>query len=249
MYRKIATILLFSIAFTISAFAEMINIGVPHIQNFKRKEYRGGTQNWAVAQDQRGFMYFANNEGLLRFDGVNWKIYKMPNLSIVRSVYIDKSGQIYVGAYNELGKMVIGKNGTTEFYSLKKYLPKDYLNFDDVWNITSFQNQIVYQSYNFAFLFKNDSTVSIIKAPSRFQNSYEVNGRLFFNDQEKGLMEYKDDNLVPMSGFEALKGEEIWSIIPFNRSNDLMICTLNKGTYVYNGQSLKEWQVPLNTLL
>lgn len=249
MYRKITTILLLSITLTISAFAEMINIGVPHIQNFRRKEYRGGTQNWAVAQDQRGFMYFANNEGLLRFDGVNWKIYKMPNLSIVRSVYIDKLGQIYVGAYNELGKMVIGKNGTTQFYSLKKYLPKDYLNFDDVWNITSFQNQIVYQSYNFAFLFKNDSTVSIIKAPSRFQNSYEVNGRLFFNDQEKGLMEYKDNNLVPMSEFEALKGEEIWSIIPFKRSNDLMICTLNKGTYVYNGLSLKEWQVPLNTLL
>lgn len=116
----------------------MINIGVPYIHNFQRKEYRGGTQNWAVAQDQRGFMYFANNEGLLRFDGTNWKLYRMPNLSIVRSVYIDKSGQIYVGAYNELGKMAIGKNGTTEFYSLKKYLPKDYINFDDVWNISSF---------------------------------------------------------------------------------------------------------------
>lgn len=227
----------------------MINIGVPYIHNFQRKEYRGGTQNWAVAQDQRGFMYFANNEGLLRFDGTVWKLYRMPNLSIVRSVYIDKSGQIYVGAYNELGKMVIGKNGTTQFYSLKKYLPNDYLNFDDVWNICSFQNQIVYQSYNFAFLFKNDSTVSIIKAPSRFQNSYEVNGRLFFNDQEKGLLEYRDNNLIPMSGFEKLKGEEVWSIIPFKRAKDLMVCTLNKGIFVYNGYELKEWAVPLNAQL
>lgn len=227
----------------------MINIGVPYIHNFQRKEYRGGTQNWAVAQDQRGFMYFANNEGLLRFDGTNWKLYRMPNLSIVRSVYIDKSGQIYVGAYNELGKMAIGKNGTTEFYSLKKYLPKDYINFDDVWNISSFQDQIVYQSYNFAFLFKNDSTVSIIKAPSRFQNSYEVNGRLFFNDQEKGLLEYRDNNLIQMSGFEKLKGEEIWSIIPFKRTKDLMVCTLNKGIFVYNGYELKEWAVPLNDQL
>lgn len=249
MHKKLIYIFLFVLSFTTDVLAEMINIGVPYIHNFPRREYKGGTQNWAIAQDERGFMYFGNNEGLLLFDGVSWQIHRMPNSSIVRSTYIAKNGQIYVGAYNELGKMEVGKGGKMEFRSLKKYLPSDFMNFDDVWNITSFQNQILFQSYNFTFLFKNDSTVSTIKAPSRFQNSYVVNGRLYFNDQEKGLMEFADNSLHELSGCEKIKGEEIWSVVPFNRGNDLMIFTLNKGIFIYNDRELKEWAVPVNSLL
>jgi ligand-binding sensor domain-containing protein/DNA-binding CsgD family transcriptional regulator len=229
--------------------AEMIGIGVPSIQNFTRREYRGGTQNWAIAQDQHGFMYFANNEGLLSFDGDYWKLHRMPNSSIVRSIHIDKTGQIYVGAYNEFGKMQINASGQMKFRSLKNYLPKDCLSFDDIWNINSFQNQIVFQSYNFAFLFSNDSTVSTIKAPSRFQNSYKINNRLYFNDLANGLMEYTNNNLVALSGCEKIRGEEIGAVLPFNQGNELMIFTLNKGIFIYNGRELKEWSVPVNNLL
>lgn len=249
MRKKLLYIFLFLLALSVDSIAEMINIGVPYIHNFPRREYRGGTQNWSVAQDNHGFMYFANNEGLLLFDGVSWQMHRMPNLSIVRSVFIDKNGKIYVGAYNELGEMGVGKNGKTEFKSLKKYLPKDYLNFDDVWNITSYENQIVYQSYNFAFLFRSDSIVSVIKAPSRFQNSYRVNDRLLFNDREKGLMEYTGNDLQVLTGCEKIKGEEIWAVLPFNRGSSLMIFSLNKGIFIYDGRELKEWNVPVNSLL
>jgi ligand-binding sensor domain-containing protein/DNA-binding CsgD family transcriptional regulator len=248
MHKRFISIFLFILLLTIEVSAEMINIGVPYIHNFPRREYKGGTQNWAIAQDQRGFMYFGNNEGLLVFDGVSWQKHRMPNSSIVRSICIAKNGQIYVGAYNELGKMEVGHNGKMEFRSLKKFLPAGYVNFDDVWNITVFQDQIVFQSYNFAFLFKNDSTVSIIKAPSRFQNSFEVNNRLYFNDQEKGLMEFAGNSLHELRSCEKIKGEEIWSVIPFNRGNNLMIFTLNKGVFIYNGIELKEWDVAVNTL-
>ena len=67
-------------------------------------------------------MYFANNEGLLVFDGVTWHLSKMPNSSLTRSVYINETEGIFVGAYNELGKMEYRTNGKLEFKSLKKYL-------------------------------------------------------------------------------------------------------------------------------
>jgi ligand-binding sensor domain-containing protein/DNA-binding CsgD family transcriptional regulator len=232
---------------TSNAFGEIINIGVPYIHNYPKKEYRAGTQNWSISQDEKGFMYFGNNEGLLVFDGVSWQLHRMTNSSIVRSLFIAKNRQIYVGAYNELGKMEFGTNGKMEFRSLKKYIPNDFLNFDDIWNITSFDDKIVYQSYNCAFLFANDSTVSIIKAPVRFQNSFQVNGHLYFNDIEKGLMEYSNNTLNNLTNCEKIKGEEIWSILPFNNSMDLMICTLNRGIYIYSGSDLKEWSAPVNS--
>jgi ligand-binding sensor domain-containing protein/DNA-binding CsgD family transcriptional regulator len=248
MHKKLISIVIILLALAPNVSAEIINIGVPYIHNYPKKEYHGGTQTWSIAQDQRGFMYFANNDGLLQFDGVTWQTHRMPNSSIVRSVYIAKNGQIYVGAYNELGKMEVDKTGHLEFKSMKKYIPSDYLNFDDIWNITSFAGHIVYQSYNCAFLFRSDSMVSIIKAPSRFQNSYQINEHLYFNDIDKGLLEYTNDQLVPLKGCENLKGEEIWSVVPYRSTNDLMICTLNKGIFIYDGNVLKEWEAPVNGL-
>lgn len=46
-------------------------INMPFLENFSRDVYHGGTQNWAVAQGHDGIMYFANNDGLLTFDGKN----------------------------------------------------------------------------------------------------------------------------------------------------------------------------------
>lgn len=246
MCKKLIHLFIYTFLLTIHVSAEIINIGVPAIRNYSKKEYRGGTQNWSIAQDTRGFMSFANNEGLLLFDGVSWQMHRMPNSSIVRSVYISQNGQTYVGAYNELGKMDIGKTGKMEFKSLKKYIPAEFLNFDDIWNITEFEGSIVYQSYNCAFLLKSDSVVSVIKAPSRFQNSYLVNGRLYFNDIQKGLLELSAGKLNSIPGCENIRGEEVWSVMPYNKGTELMICTLNKGIYIYNGKVLKEWPVPVN---
>jgi len=249
IYQRLNYFIAFAfLLLTIVSSAEISTVGVPYIHNYPKKEYKAGTQNWSISQDQKGFMYFGNNEGLLVFDGVNWQVHRMTNSSIVRSLYIPKNGQIYVGAYNDLGKMNIDKSGKMEFRSLKKYIPENFHNFDDIWNITTFEDQIVYQSYNCAFLFRNDTTVSIIKAPVRFQNSFQVNGHLYFNDIEKGLMEFTNNTLNHVNNCEKIKGEEIWSILPFNNSNDLMICTLNKGIFIYRGNELREWETPVNTL-
>jgi ligand-binding sensor domain-containing protein len=62
------------------------SIGVPYVQNYLKSEYLSGNQNWAVAKDAKGVMYFGNAEGLLTYDGGYWQLNKMPNKQIVRSV-------------------------------------------------------------------------------------------------------------------------------------------------------------------
>jgi ligand-binding sensor domain-containing protein/DNA-binding CsgD family transcriptional regulator len=249
MTKKILLLYLLAQFFFSPGYAQIKNIGIPFIRNFPKREYKAGTQNWSIAQDQRGFMYFANNEGLVVFDGVVWHLYKMPNSSITRSVYIDKSENIYVGAYNELGKMVFGSNGKLEFKSLKKYIPSYYQNFDDIWNITSFEGKIIFQSYSSAFVYDNDTSFTVIKAPVRFQSSYKVNEKLFFNDIEKGLFELRSGQLVPLAGCESLNGEEIWSVLPFSGGDQLLISTLTKGVFIYKEGKLRPWQVPVNAYL
>ena len=65
--------------------SQIKSIGIPDIENYSRKDYNASTQNWAIGQDKRGVLFFGNNDGLLEFDGVNWKSIQMPNNSVVRS--------------------------------------------------------------------------------------------------------------------------------------------------------------------
>lgn len=249
MIRRCATVL--QLIFLISGVAagEIKNIGTPYIRNFTKDDYRAGTQNWGAAQDARGFMYFANNDGLLVFDGEQWQLYTMPNRSMVRSIYIDDMGDIYVGAYNDLGKMVWSENGEMTFKSLRDLIPEENRNFDDVWHTCQYRDKIVFQTYDAAYLYRDGSPVSVLKAPSRFQNSFIVRGRLIFNDAENGLMEYDGIRLVKIDGCNELAGEEIISLMPMGGDNQILVCTSGRGLFIYNGRQLEKWKVPASTIL
>jgi ligand-binding sensor domain-containing protein/DNA-binding CsgD family transcriptional regulator len=231
------------------AAGEIKNIGTPYIRNFTKDDYRGGTQNWGAAQDGRGFMYFANNDGLLVFDGEQWQIYTMPNRSMVRSVYIDDSGDIYVGAYNDLGKMVWSDNGQMTFRSLRDLIPEENRNFDDVWHICQFRDKVVFQTYDAAYFFREGSPVAVLKAPSRFQNSFNVRDRLIFNDAENGMMEYDGTVLSRIEGCSVLAGEEIISLMPKGADNEILVSTPDRGLFIYDGWELVRWNVPASSIL
>jgi len=249
MLKKVSAALLLLFAFTGNAFPEIKSIGTPFIRNFSKHDYRAGTQNWAISQDKKGYMYFANNDGLLVFDGVQWQLFEMPNSSMVRSIYIDDDGEVYVGAYNDFGKMVAMPNGRMVFKSFKEGIKPEFRNFDDVWNILSYKGKIIFQSYNAIYIYEKDHSFSVIKAPSRFPNSFSVSGRLYLCDTEHGLFEFDGSGIVPLKGCEKLMGEDVNSIMPFHGENEILICTLNKGLFVYDGNTLKEWNIPSGDLI
>ena len=58
----------------------------PTIRNYNRKVYKAGTQNWDMIQYKNDWMYFANNKGLLEFDGNKWTTYPIGNYTNVRSL-------------------------------------------------------------------------------------------------------------------------------------------------------------------
>jgi hypothetical protein len=71
-------------------------IGIPAIVNYPKEVYNAGSQNWGIAQDRNGILYFANNQGLLSFDGRFWRKYPLPNKTIARSIAIDEDIACYV---------------------------------------------------------------------------------------------------------------------------------------------------------
>ncbi|HMI77974.1 MAG TPA: hypothetical protein VK484_04235, partial [Ferruginibacter sp.] len=110
-------------------------IGLPDIINYSKQYYKAGAQNRQIRQDKKGILYFANSEGVLTFDGINWKTYPLPNKSIVRSLEFGPDNKLYVGGQDEFGYFSPAENGQLSYHSLKGLLPKNERSFTDVWEI------------------------------------------------------------------------------------------------------------------
>ena len=49
------------------------------IQSFNMDDYSANGQNWMITQSDDDSMFFANNDGLLTYNGNLWSLYKTPN--------------------------------------------------------------------------------------------------------------------------------------------------------------------------
>ena len=107
------------------------------LEKYPPKAYGASPQNWAVLQDPRGIMYFGNTEGLIEFDGVQWRRIALPNASTVRSLAMDDKGTIFVGGQGELGYLAPDAHGNAQFVSLLEKLPAEDRKFGDVWSIAA----------------------------------------------------------------------------------------------------------------
>ena len=50
----------------------------PPISNYETADYNAESQNWDITQTVDKVMFFANNAGLLEFNGSRWNLYKNP---------------------------------------------------------------------------------------------------------------------------------------------------------------------------
>lgn len=228
------------------AFAEVKKTGIPFIRNYDRPEYRAGQQTWSIEQGTNGLMYFANNDGLLEFDGKNWSIYPLPSHGFIRAIKNGENNILYAGGYNELGFYTLGESGGAVYQSLTPLLPEKNRNFDDIWKIYVHPDGVIFQSYTQLMIYK-DNKIKVIPAPSFFHFSFYINGEYYVNDRRHGLHRYAFGALFPLSGAEPLRGKEIWAMLSYHQK--LLICTAADGVFMYDGNSLKEWKTEVSELL
>ncbi len=225
--------------------AQVQKIGIPETEYFNRRQYAGATQNWDITQATTGFMYFANNDGLIEYDGANWNVLNLINNPIVRSVK-EIGNRIYTGSFEEFGYFSYDSLQHFTYTSLWDDTLPQGLGY--IWDVLSWNDNVVFRLEKALVFFKNDRLLGISEAPSRFASAFVVNGLLLVHDTEVGLMEVRGGKVFPVAGGDVLTNHEVTAIFPLSDSR-FVVGTLKDGLFLWNMQRVIKWDVACDALL
>ena len=182
---------------------------LPPIEVFKPKDYAAEDQNWAVSQGNDKSIYFANNKGLLSYNGSRWKLYKSSNSSIFRSVKVI-GDKIYTGSYMEFGFWKKNKYGTLKYTSISDNEKISLAEDEEFWNILELDRWILFQSLDRIYIFdtKTKST-DIIESETAITKIYKVQEEIYYQKFNLGVFKYKNGKEMLVSNNKILKDNNI----------------------------------------
>ncbi len=219
---------------------------LPFVENYSKSNYQGDNQIWSTAQGNDNAMYFANNNYLLRYDGVKWEKYKLPNKTIIRSIMVD-GGKIYSGSYQEFGYWY-RKNAKMHYVSIskRKKVFDEKNNNDEIWKIFKFNNKIYFQSFNGLFIF-DGKVIKEKKFPFLISYCFVAGNELLIASVEKGIYRLNNGEIEKVNGLSLLENNVIHAIQKYQGKTYFF--TKKNGVYVLENNILSPWKNELNEIL
>ncbi len=224
--------------------------GLPFIRNYPPGEYGAHNQNWAIVQDRRGVMYFGNSSGLLEYDGVSWRLIRMNNARIIRSLAISADDRIYAGGYGDIGYFTPDSTRQLQFVSLLPQIDKNLRDFTDVWQVLATPEGIYFVTVQYLFRWDGQK-MQTWPANSSFQAGYLVNGQVYVRDIAVGVMQLVSDSLRPAFQDKKLPGDRISAMLPYacQGKKCILIATRDNGLFLYDGHSIERFPTAADDLL
>lgn len=216
------------------------SIGIPFMETYSLSDYSSkqaiyGAQNYDVLIGDDQKVCFANIEGLLVFDGVNWTRLRLPGRAGTYSLTKAKDGTIYVGGLNEIGYLGNSINGKLQYHSLMPELRK--ITEENFTGFSSFMwsDQAVFSDIQKLIIYNPETKeIQLIKNPRQTRPIQQSNqGKLF---------SYHSDSLYQLVGdrWKALRLSSLGN--PSNSKNTIPVDIKENETIVITNNGFFDFE-------
>ena len=181
-------------------------LGLVYITNFSTHELGFNPQNWSGVQDSLGIVYVANTEGLLEYDGREWRRSPAMGEDVVRAVYADRRGRICVGGRRDFGILVPDSTGRAALASLRRLLPaaEAQRGEDEILNIVENREGIYFQGRLGIYLWTGgEDSLQVWRPGEKFLGLFCAHDEVYTRQVGIGLQ-----RLLPEGGLALLPGGE-----------------------------------------
>jgi diguanylate cyclase (GGDEF)-like protein len=167
-------------------------LGYPLLTAFDQQQHHGGSQNFALAQDTRGILYFANLRGVLTYDGAWWNLVTLPRNAPALGIAIDDAGHIGAGTVDDLGTLVADREGQLHFQSLLPLLPPALrgTSLGEFQNVVADGNTLLFLSPKIVLQWDGKRVTVLVddRAHESLRRAFVEGGRVFVSTRD-GLQE------------------------------------------------------------
>lgn len=236
MLKKHFHILVLVLMYSSSCLSQ--DFGNSRIINHTKNQYHGGTQTYEITQDEHGYIFAANNNGLLMYTGTEWNCFQQPNQTILRSIEV-VGDKIYAGGQNEFGYFYPTLNGTLNYMSLISKLPESIENLEDIWSIDIFNEQLVIRSSQHLIQMKNEES-GVLVSHEELRSSF-IFGQQYFYQTSDTLRSLESNSFFPLPPGTICKGL-------VRLFNDTLCVTENSGLIPIRGEEQTS-KLTLNEIL
>ena len=214
---------------------------LPPITNYASEEYKGGNQNWAITQSDNNYLYVANSEGLLEYNGEDWNNYASPNGTILRCVLANK-GKIYTGSYMDFGYWQSDITGTLEYFSLGKSVYNEMIEDEHFWGIEAVGDWVLFQSLNRIYIYNIEKKTIFHINTSGIVKMFKIDDSIYFQDVKEGVFKITNGISERFEALDQLKNNRIINI--FGDDDELLILTETNGFFKLNNDEITKWIIP-----
>ncbi|TCP21737.1 regulatory LuxR family protein [Tenacibaculum skagerrakense] len=209
---------------------------IPLINKFYPEDYNAESQNWSISQAKNGFVYVANNKGLLEFNGAHWTLYSTPNQTIMRSVKAHDS-KIFTGFYMDFGFWEKDEFGVLNYTSIVNESKVNLLSDEQFWNIIELDGWILFQSLQRIYIYNLDTKlVKVVNSETSITKMFKVDGSVYFQEVGKGIYKIEKGIAKLFSDRKELQDNVV--VLAFKKNQELVFLTQNKGFFTNQGKFL-----------
>lgn len=198
---------------------------------------------WNATVDACGRIYFANNNGVCRFDGQNFYTFKTN--SPVRNLVFGEENKLYTASLGDFGVLTFQSNGKFLYESLKEKFNKKNIKTGGSENVFKLDNSIYFSCQNYLIqLSLIDNTITDYKdAISNNLGVFCYQNKLYVNTPEYGLGVFENGKVKIISSGNMLVGKNISAASIIN--NSMVLVEPNGKCYKLSNNKLDTWlQLP-----
>lgn len=218
--------------------------GLPAVQVWTMRDYLASPQNWVVRRDREGRLYFGNRDGVLTYDGRQWRTLPMPG-AFIRGLDFGADGRLYAGGIDELGyfeRDALGDWGP--FVSLRDRLPPAEGGLNDVWSVNSLPEGVFFATATRLIRWRDGAfTVWTLDGGSSGV-VHRAGDSLYLHQENAALQVIRGDAVDVAVDVPEVRAQRLAGVA-IHASGDLLLVWPEAGAARWDGQRLQpfapEW--------
>lgn len=246
MSHVVLCITLFFYLISVNSLLAQEQLGRPMITNYSYQDYDAGSINWWAIEDDDGIMYFANQAGVLQYDGVNWNLIETEDGA--RTLVRDEEGTIYVGIEGDFGYLKPDEKGELKYISLRDMVPEEHQSMTTVWEVDYYKGRVIYRTTNKIYIWNGES-IKVLTSEDAFHVGKIVHGTYYVRIWNRGLCYLtEDDTFEVVPGGERFADERIYVILPYDEEK-ILLGSRAKGFYIFDGKNYTVFETEIDEFI